>query len=132
MKLTVEIIPYISLIWIGIGFFLILIGVFALAHQETKEDHYTGFEETNPSELFAFFLEEEEKKNDLLRKNLLADKQEKEVEPIEVKPSQSTSHQLYDQIIAEHEKGAEVDEIAKKLNIGKGEVKLMLSLYTMR
>lgn len=132
MKLTVEIIPYISLIWIGIGFFIILVGVFALAHQEAKEDHYTSFEETSPNELFAFFLEEEEKKNDSLRKSLLADKQVKEADPIEVKACKPSTHQLYDQIISEHEKGAGIDEIAKKLNIGKGEVKLMLSLYTMR
>lgn len=132
MKFTVEIIPYISLIWIGVGFLLILIGIFTLAHQETKANNYTSFEETNPNELFAFFLEEEEKKNDSLRKSLLGHQQGSKIESVEARPTQSASHQLYDQIIAEHEKGTQIDEIAKKLNIGKGEVKLILSLYTMR
>lgn len=127
MKLTVEVIPYISLIWIGLGFIFILIGFFTLAHQEAKEQDYTTFEDTNPKELFAFFLEEEEKKNESFRKSLLEDKQEKGVEKV-----QPETHQLYDQIIKLHEAGMSIEVIAKQLNIGKGEVKLILSLYTMR
>ena len=56
---------------------------------------------------------------------------EKVEEPI-AKPEKKTQSGGYSDIYSLHEDGKSVDEIAKELNIGKGEVKLLLELTQKR
>ena len=152
-------IPYFGLIWTGIGFLFMLIGFFRLAYEEHESEDYTGIENSQAQELFAYFLEEEEKKNNALRQTIeeaktlqkdihvIKEEQNKKHEKYEqeedtpskiVENNQSISVnkneeiKLYDEIIKLYEAGVSVEDIAKKLGKGKGEVQLMLSLYAIR
>ncbi len=140
MWLSIENIPYISLGWIGLGFIIMLIGVVLLARQQLSDEGYTQYDQ-DPKEIFSYFLEEEEKKNEAFRESLK--------ETYDTVPRSTVNHtaphpkqkdatvaqketQVYDTIIAMHDAGMMPDAIAKKMNIGVGEVQLIISLYTMR
>ena len=152
-------IPYFGLIWTGIGFLVMLVGFFILAYEEHESADYTSIESNQAQELFAYFLEEEEKKNNALRQTIeeaktlqkdihvIKEEQNKKHEKYEqeedtpskiVENNQSISVnkneeiKLYDEIIKLYEAGVSVEDIAKKLGKGKGEVQLMLSLYAIR
>ena len=152
-------IPYFGLIWTGIGFLVMLIGFFILAYEEHESADYTSIESSQAQELFAYFLEEEEKKNNALRQtieeaNILQkdihvikeehNKKHEKYEQEEDTPSKIVENnqsisvnkneeiKLYDEIIKLYEAGVSVEDIAKKLGKGKGEVQLMLSLYAIR
>ena len=62
--------PYFGLIWTGIGFLVMLIGFFILAYEEHESADYTSIESNQAQQLFAYFLEEEEKKNNALRQTI--------------------------------------------------------------
>lgn len=154
-------IPYFGLIWTGIGFLFMLIGFFILAYEEHESADYTGIENSQAQELFAYFLEEEEKKNNALRQTIEEAKvwkedtqvidEEEDKEPQKYEPQECIDSKivennqsfdinkdkkdgikLYDEIIKLYESGASVEDIAKKLGKGKGEIQLMLSLYAIR
>lgn len=154
-------IPYFGLIWTGIGFLFMLIGFFRLAYEEHESEDYTGIENSQAQELFAYFLEEEEKKNNALRQTIEEAKvwkedtqvidEEEDKEPQKYEQQECTDSKmvennqsfdinkdkkdeikLYDEIIKLYESGASVEDIAKKLGKGKGEIQLMLSLYAIR
>lgn len=153
-------IPYFGLIWTGIGFLFMLIGFFILAYEEHESADYTGIENSQAQELFAYFLEEEEKKNNALRQTIkeakvwqedirIIDKKEnkehekykqqqsilsKSVEnkPLNISKNEKDNTKLYDEIIKLYEAGLSIEDIAKKIGKGKGEIQLMLSLYTIR
>ncbi|MGL4798501.1 MAG: DUF6115 domain-containing protein [Cellulosilyticaceae bacterium] len=128
---TIENMPYISLCWIGIGFFLMILSVLIVAAHQSKKEEYTSQE--NPTELFSFFLQEEEKKNNQLRE---AFKKQSEVTekqpPQEMSPSKHSETHLYQEILKLYEKDVPIETIAKQMKVGVGEVRLIISLSTMR
>lgn len=125
MWLTIENLPYLSLGWIGIGFLLVIAGVIALAHQQANDDEYVKYD--GAEEMFSFFLQEEEKKNDLLREQI-----EEKRENVKPKTRNTKDTDLYEEIIKCYESNMPMEEIAKQMKIGIGEVKLIISLYCMR
>jgi len=153
MSMTLQNIPFFCLLWIGIGFVFIIVGIFMIASHSESSGHYTEFSNQKldsghnkeVGELFSYFLEEEEKKNQGLRDILLEvthkkgkDDKNRLVEKTITTSSNDTTHYggqrsaNYNEIIKLHEDGASVEEIAKKLKKGVGEVNLMISLYSMR
>lgn len=153
MSMTIQNIPFFCLLWIGMGVVFITLGIFMVASHSESNNHYTEFSNQKLSseynkevgELFSYFLEEEEKKNQGLREIVLeaANKKEKKHKSssAESAPAMgsdninhySTQHSTqYNEIIKLYEDGLGVEEIAKKLKKGIGEVNLMISLYTMR
>ena len=132
--------PYLGLLWTGGGFLCILVGFFILAYHEHEESDYTNISANNTEELFAYFLEEEEKKNDALRQTLEVTAKSQiplvnqKVEENKIKSTKFSQEEslICKEIIKLYKSGLSVDEIAKKLNKGKGEVQLMISLYSMR
>ena len=67
MSITVEIMPILWLLWIVVGVVFIIIGVIRLGTHQESDDHYVALNEQKNTmqleELFSYFLEEEEKKN---------------------------------------------------------------------
>jgi hypothetical protein len=159
-------IPFFCLLWIGLGFVFVTLGIFMLISHSESHNQYTEFSNQKVSgeytkevgELFSYFLEEEEKKNEGLREMLLeaVSKKEKNVEGLEASSltamnlnpisnrdkmkavgdisnnhTVSTSNS-YNEMIKLYESGLGIEEIAKKLKKGVGEVNLLISLYTMR
>ncbi len=169
MSIVAQNIPFFCLLWIGIGFIFIILGMFKLASQTEANNHYVEFspEKLNKNynkeveELFSYFLEEEEKKNQDLREILLntMDKKDKSsnensqsiaaINHLEDLTAENLSNEMYtaedfkksprphhtnksNEIIKLYDAGLRAEEIAKKLKKGVGEVNLMISLYTMR
>lgn len=123
MRVTLENLPYLCLLWIGLGFIIILTGVFVIAYIKFEESDYTqyvdidkfeGLDKTNEEEVFA---------------KVLQSKQKKKNQEIEDKTNKT---EIYSEIKALYIEGKQEEEIAKILNIGVGEVQLILSLYKMR
>lgn len=148
MTITIQNIPYMALIWIGIGFMILIIGIFMMAYHQTDRKEYTeGLQQKENStnhieELFSFFLQEQEEKNEALRhtvKEVYDHTKKEEVTTKEIPTKLLTKsnvprmdEQIFKQIISLHQRGYTPDAIAKELKIGMGEVQLILSLYTMR
>ena len=136
MSITIQNIPYLSLLWIGIGFLLVLIGILRLAYDQSQEEKEDSFYK-GQSELFAYFLQEEEKKNDKIRESFNSTEQ---VEPVPVEHVMLNEETVrppredlvFEEIIRQYEKNVPLEEIAKRLKIGIGEVKLIVSLDAMR
>lgn len=125
MWLTIDNLPYLGLGWIGIGFLVVIAGVIALAHQQANDKEYIRYD--GAEEMFSFFLQEEEKKNDLLR-----DQIEEKKESIQSKNRNTKDIILYEEIIKCYENNMPIEEIARQMKVGIGEVKLIISLYCMR
>ena len=70
MNVTIENLPIIFMGFVGIGMIIVLIGIVRLASHQGDSSAYTSLEDKNGSEhiedLFSFFLQEEEKKNEQL------------------------------------------------------------------
>ena len=148
MSVTIENLPIIFLIIVGIGMVVVLIGILRLASEQEHSSIYTNLEEkenaSNLEDLFSFFLQEEEKKNQSFRELVMDvtkfNQASKAVEPDEeqvnykVVQSLSTSpgQAEYKEIIKRYEMGESIDTIAKALKKGTGEVKLIISLYARR
>lgn len=166
MNIAMQNLPFLCLIWIGIGFLFIIIGVLMVASEHEKPNHYTEFAHEQLSkdynkeveELFSYFLEEEEKKNQDLRKLLLEALHQKDISTSinygdKAKLSQGENlsihkgHDITENLIVKQEinepdkfqeivelynQGFESEAIAKKLKKGVGEVNLMITLYTMK
>lgn len=143
--MIISTLPYFCLLWIGIGFVFILIGFFmAVSNQQHMQEHVPEFNNKEESEIvdikemFSFFLEEEEKKNEHLRNTLL--KKEQQVENLEIQKEELkkettilfNNQRGYDDIIRMYKEGMPSEVIAKTLHKGIGEVNLMISLYNMR
>lgn len=147
MSIAIENMPIIFLIIIGIGVAIIVASVICLAGLSEHTDNYyvasdaSGEKEeaNHLEELFSYFLEEEEKKNDAFRKMVLdqskeAAKSEKKASPTAIKKTtkQQIDQNTFNEIIKRYEQGEDPQSIAKDLKKGIGEVKLILSLYSMR
>ena len=145
--MTVENLPVFFLIMIGIGVIIIVIGVIGLASIHEELRHEIGVSQPKEAhhleELFSYFLQEEEKKNQDFRNEILEDtrnKQKKEEGQVFNDSSRGKNkisankieEQILDEIITSYQNGQSVEEIAKKLKKGIGEVKLIISLYSMK
>ena len=136
MSITIQSIPFFCLIWIGIGFIFIIAGIFMVASRTASDNHYVELSDNKLGkehsreigELFAYFLEEEEKKNQGFRELVLDAVGKKESHH---ESSDETNDEV-NEIIKLYQEGLPAEEIAKKLKKGVGEVNLMISLYTMR
>ena len=158
MNITVENLPIFFSIMIVLGALIVVIGVIRLAGHTESSEHYTGMRESSESnrlaELFSFFLQEEEKKNQNFRQMVMEVSQQQEsnrmTQTAENSPQVVTKQEqvkakagikdsimngdqsLYKEIIKRYETGEDVESIAKSLKKGIGEVKLVISLYAMR
>lgn len=139
MSMTLYNMPFFYLLWITVGIVLIVIGIFMMASHQQSDNYYTDLSKDKGhqelGELFNFFLEEEEKKNQGFR-DMLVDYTQKQVEPVDrkipEKTKDTTSDITMNEVIRLHEEGLDAQTIAKSLKRGVGEVKLIISLYTMR
>lgn len=140
MEMTIQNLPFIYLLWITIGVLLILIGIFMLVAHENETGYYTSINDKKDESkeelegILSYFLEEEEKKNQGFREMLenyakqMGNKDEKNIK----QSMKDSTSQSVNEIVALADKGFEVEEIARKLGKGVGEVQLILSLYKMR
>lgn len=139
--MVVENLPIFFLILVGIGVIIILIGVVGLANSQ-GDGYYTEMNQQEDSrnleELFSYFLQEEEKKNEdfrnMVRSEAAAQKEGYKGKTLNIKdrPKQQRNQDVFSEIIKRYHSGEEPETIAKNLQKGIGEVKLVLSLYAMK
>lgn len=152
MSITIENLPIIFLGIVGIGMVIVLIGILRLANEQEYHYRYTNLEENSHTghleDLFSFFLQEEEKKNESFREMVMdvansnkkqaftvADKESRTIKRVEKKKDNlniQTEQVNYKEIIERYEMGQDIETIAKDLKKGTGEVKLIISLYARR
>ncbi|MBE6021759.1 MAG: hypothetical protein E7231_00840 [Cellulosilyticum sp.] len=152
MHLSIENLPIVFLGVVGMGMAIVLIGIIRLAgHSEEhplQNDLESDGQASNLEDLFSFFLQEEEKKNQDFREmvmNTSVHKRDKEIKNSELSKKQSEIQQkeaihpkvqvekeMFAKIIERYKQGQSIEEIAKDLKKGTGEVKLIISLYSMR
>lgn len=142
MEMTIQNLPFFYLLWITIGVLVIVIGIFMMVAHENEAGYYTSMpnkENENTEDLegiLSYFLEEEEKKNQGFRDMLetytkeMGSKSPKTVKQNHMPRGNNVNH--IDEITALADQGLEVEEIARRLGKGVGEVQLILSLYKMR
>lgn len=142
MEMTIQNLPFVYLLWITIGVLFIVIGVFMIVAHENEVGHYTSIpnKESETTEdlegILSYFLEEEEKKNQGFRDMLetyakeMGGKGHKTVKENHTHEANKVNH--INEITALADEGLEIEEIARRLGKGVGEVQLILSLYKMR
>lgn len=141
--MTVENLPIIYLVIMAVGMIIVLIGILRLAAQGEVTNKKPQ-SEPELSDVFHYFLQEEEKKNNDMRKMLIkvqdTKESQQETQKIQsaMKPQKRVDQEKiekieinndFENIIARYKKGETIDQIAKALEKGVGEVKLILSLY---
>lgn len=146
-NVVVENLPIFFLIMIGIGVAIVFIGIIRLASIHEEEQYYIDIDQKDDSknleELFSYFLQEEEKKNQDFREMVLKTSKNKEDKEFVLRQQsmdenmnkfnhQQEEKQLFNEIIKRYKEGESIEEIAKGLKKGIGEVKLVISLYSMR
>ena len=130
---------------VGIGVAIVFIGIVRLAGIHEEEQHDISMDQKDDTkhleELFSYFLQEEEKKNNHFREMLLEDSRNKEdsiikqqtmYKNINKMDEQQAEKQIFNEIIKRYKEGETVEEIARNLKKGIGEIKLVISLYLMR
>ena len=150
MNVTIENLPIIFMGFVGIGMIIVLIGIVRLASHQGDSLAYTSLEDKNDSDhiedLFSFFLQEEEKKNEQLREEIrdvsrvnnnpsVEWNKDDKLQQVNVKKDQykkQADKQLFAEIIKRYNEGQDIETIAKDLKKGTGEVKLIISLYSIR
>lgn len=150
MNVTIENLPIIFMGFVGIGMIIVLIGIVRLASHQGDSSAYTSLEDKNGSEhiedLFSFFLQEEEKKNEQFRQAIrdvskvnnnpsVEWNKDDKLQQVKVKKDQykkQADKQLFAEIIKRYNDGQDIETIAKDLKKGTGEVKLIISLYSIR
>lgn len=115
-----DILPITSILLIILGASIILIAFIWLAHtisNEQKADHLLNAEDIigEMNQMFTYFTNKIGKEPDT---------------PILI--DQSLEHEYYSKVIEYSKQGKTPDEIAKILNMGKGEVNLILGINQMR
>lgn len=137
MNITIENLPILFLMIVGIGVIIVVIGVLRLASsQELSDDYYVSANNEHDTahlqELFSYFLEEEEKKNNAFREMIRDTSKEQGSQKVREKEVPVAERIIFEEIIKMHEQGEDAQHIAKKLNRGIGEVNLIISLYAKR
>ena len=148
--MTIENLPIIFMCFVGIGMLIVLIGIVRLASHQGDGSAYTSLEDKADSghleDLFSFFLQEEEKKNQQFRNEIRDASRTSMNEPVErgkdekvqaekVKKDaykKQVDKELFTEIIRRYNDGQDIETIAKDLKKGIGEVKLIISLYSIR
>lgn len=136
MKLTIENLPIIFLIILGIGMLIIVISIMNLAsikEEDTAPEGYTH----EMRELFSYFLQEEEEKNNKMRKEIgeqLQNNRHKEGKKVkqEFLEKKSMETPIFEEVVNRAARGEEAKNIAKELGRGIGEINLIISLNAMR
>lgn len=103
--------------------------------QDYVESSHNGKEEIK--ELFSYFLEEEEKRNEdirnMMKHNIVNNKNMDYINEDRQKQNRNNqSKEIYPEIMEYYNQGKDEEWIAKKLKRGIGEVKLIISLYNMK
>ena len=145
MNISVENLPIFFLIMVGIGVAIVFIGIVRLAGIHEEEQYDISMNQKDDTkhleELFSYFLQEEEKKNNHFREMVLEASRNKEDSIIKQQTmykninkmnEQQAEKQIFNEIIKRYKEGETVEEIAKNLKKGIGEIKLVISLYLMR
>ena len=149
MSIAVENLPIFFLIMTGVGVAIVFIGIVRLAGIHEDEQYYISMNQQDDSknleELFSYFLQEEEKKNQDFREMVLKTSENNNESAIKQQTihknnnsnsnkmtSQQVEKQMFNEIIRRYKEGEAVEEIAKDLKKGIGEVKLVISLDSMR
>lgn len=143
MGINVEILPIIFMIMVGVGMIFVLVGIIRLAGHQEDASVYTDSEMKENvdhlEDLFSFFLQEEEKKNQLFRDEMRSATQrneQKEWSKVNEKPKDEykkrVDKEIFAEIIRRYNEGQDIEVIAKDLKKGTGEVKLIISLYSIR
>lgn len=145
MSVTVESLPIYFLLFVGVGIGIVLIGILRLASfQENEYDDIDKKKDNDPrdiEELFSYFLQEEEKKNQSFREMVIdVSKNKSEGDNYRQEGTKGTNHtsrkkiekQAFNEIIERYEAGEPIEDIAKSLKKGIGEVRLVISLYSIR
>ena len=148
--MTIENLPIIFMGFVGIGMLIVLIGIVRLASHQGDGSAYTSLEDKADSghleDLFSFFLQEEEKKNQQFRneiRDVSKTNKSKSVEWHQEQKKQQVKNkkdeykkqvdkEIFAEIIKRYNEGQDVEMIAKDLRKGIGEVKLIISLYSIR
>lgn len=145
--MVVENLPIFFLVMVGVGVAIVFIGILRLAGIHEDEQYYISMNQKDDSknleELFSYFLQEEEKKNQDFREMVMETSKNKEDKESVLRQQsidkntnklnqQQAQKQLFNEIIKRYEEGESIEEIAKTLKKGIGEVKLVISLYSMR
>lgn len=135
--MTLENLPIIYLIIMAIGMGIVLVGILRLARQDDILEEKPK-NEPELSDVFHYFLQEEEKKNNDIRAMLaqsanqdtkaVQDKIQK-IDSQEKKVKTEVQNEDFIEMIKRHQRGETIDQIAKALGKGVGEVKLIISLY---
>ena len=107
MEWMIQELPYLCLLWIGIGTGIILLSIFMLAKKHSEETEYTHKLE----KIFPALVEQKQ---------------------VNYTKKESAQQELLTQIENLMKEGLGAEEIARKLKIGVGEVNLMIALYTMK
>ena len=148
MSIAVENLPIFFLLMIGVGVAIVFIGIVRLAGIHEDEQYYVSMEQKDDSrnleELFSYFLQEEEKKNQDFREMVMKTSENSKAENESITNQQNVhknnnnlnqheaENQIFNEIIKRYKEGEAIEEIAKSLKKGIGEVKLVISLYSMR
>lgn len=148
--MTIENLPIIFMGFVGIGMIIVLIGIVRLANHQGDSSAYTTLEDKNGSEhledLFSFFLQEEEKKNQQFRNeirdvsrtsknNAVEQEKDEKMQQVKVKKDEykkQEGKEIFAEIVKRYNEGQDIETIAKDLKKGTGEVKLIISLYSIR
>lgn len=121
-----DILPITSISLIVVGFIVILIGFIWMANTISNEESSTNFSSTEDiigemNQMFTYFTDKIDKRN----------KKEESVEFINI-PKYNLENDYYIKVVEYRKQGKTPDQIAKELNIGKGEVNLILGIDQMR
>lgn len=141
MSITIETMPILCLLWTTVGVIFIIVSMIRLGNHEESGDYYITLDEKQHNtnhleELLSYYLEEEEKKNqgfrELLLTTLKTQNESLNESTKQHKKKDTINETMYDDIIRRYDEGEEIESIAKNLKKGVGEVKLILSLYSMK
>ncbi len=121
-----DILPITSISLIVVGFVIILIGFIWMANTISKEETTTHFSNTEDiigemNQMFTYFTDKIDTKH-----------KKEEIKEIKDANKFSFENEYYGKVIAYRKEGKTPDQIAKELNIGKGEVNLILGIDQMR
>ncbi len=140
-----ENLPYIGLSLIACGSILIFIGVFGIAYikgqEDVKEELGAGLKQGNKQEIFRKILDDSTEQdesdavyNTLMQPDAVSSKKKHKpagansLDKVGQAISQAQAEQEKKQVLEMASQGMSVTQIAKKLNRGKGEIGLIVSL----
>lgn len=118
-----EIIPLTGMVLIIVGFLIILVGLIWMAHNISKEETNTSFSNTEDiigemNQMFTYFTDKIDRSS--------------KYKPHETKEVDRQQDKKYKEVVELKKQGKTPDQIAKELNMGKGEVNLILGIDQMR